>query len=375
MRVVLKPCVRERLGPDLVVIFDPREALTLVDPDGRLEVLLDELSVGPRTVPEIAAALAARGRPATGLEIQSALTGLDSLGLVEDGDGRDLPDPAAAARHFSNLVFFGGYAGLHRPRAEFVRRLRAAHVLVLGVGGGGSSLLMCLTGLGIGKLTLVDRDDLEPRNFARQFVYRHADLGRSKVERAAEWVREFDPTVEVRPVDRWISGPGDLADLVDGVDLVAGGLDGHPDAALWVNEAAVRAGVPLVTGGMTMSQLVYYSVDPGRSRCRQCDERGAPDPAAASAAAIGRRRFRELRITNGLIGPLAMQIGSLVGYEALRYLTGFEPPRAAGAYVKLDLRTGLTPEREPFADHPDCPVCPLAPAGAGGRRDAQVVAP
>src|SRR5690606_21292839 len=136
---------------------------------------------------------------------------------------------AVAERHFSNLEFFAAYSGLRRPRTDFLHRLRSAHVLVLGVGGGGSALVMSLAGLGVGRLTLVDRDDLEPRNFARQFLYRHADLGRSKVDRAAEWVREFDPTIEVRTVDRWIGGPADLADLVSGVDAVAGGLDGHPD--------------------------------------------------------------------------------------------------------------------------------------------------
>jgi hypothetical protein len=44
-------------------------------------------------------------------------------------------------------------------------------------------------------------------------------------------------------------------------------------------------------------------------------------------------------------------------YEALRYLTAFEPPRAAGAHVVLDLETGLVPRRVPFAGDPDCPVC------------------
>lgn len=374
MRVVLKECIRERLGEDLVVIFDPREAITLADPDGQVEALLDELSRAPRAIPEICAALNTRGQSVSESEVESALAGLDSLGLVEDGDQVDLGDPPADARHFSNLVFFGGFSRLHRSRAELMRRMREAHALVLGAGGGGSSLVMSLAGLGIGRLTLVDRDDLEPRNFARQFLYRHADLGRSKVARAAEWVREFDPTIEVRPVDRWISSPADLADLVEGVDVVAGGLDGHPDAQLWVNEAAVRAGVPLVVGGMTRSQVVYYSVYPGQSSCRQCDEVDAPAPGEQSTAAIGRRRAREVRTTNGLIGPLAMQIGSLVAYEVLRYLTGIEPPRAAGSYVRLDLRTGLVPEWTPFTQDPDCPVCKLAPTRAGDQRGVAVAA-
>ncbi|MDP4511874.1 hypothetical protein Q9G87_58815 [Nonomuraea sp. G32] len=61
--------------------------------------------------------------------------------------------------------------------------------------------------------------------------------------------------------------------------------------------------------------------------------------------------------TNMVIGPLAMQIGSLVAYEALRYLTGFEPPRAAGTIVQLDLHTGLTPRYQAITRDPECPVC------------------
>jgi molybdopterin-synthase adenylyltransferase len=369
VKATLKQCVRERRGAELVVIVDPREAVTLADPDGAVEALLDELSRAPRAVPELVTALSLRGHLVGEADLTSSLAALDSLGLVEDGEQLSLSDADLDDRHTSNLNFFSIYAGLDRPRAQFVRRLREAHVVVLGVGGAGSSLVMCLAGLGIGHLTLVDRDDVEPRNLARQFLYRHADLGRSKVERAAEWVREFDPGIDVRAVDRWVSSAADLTDLLDGADLVSGGLDGHPDAPLWVNDAAVRAGVPLVVGGMLRSELVYYSVDPGRSPCRRCDEVSLAGAEPDTVAAIGRRGFRAEEPVNGLTGILAMHIGSHIAGEALRYLTGIEPPRAAGSYVRIDLRNGMVPVWEPFAADPDCPVCPLVP---GGRRAAPI---
>lgn len=352
MRVVLKECVWETLGDELLVVTDPREVITLADPDGQVAALFAELEQGPCTAAELAERL--------GIEEQDVLSGfegLDSLGLVERAEDRSLGDPDADARHFSNLAFFGTFARLDTSRAEFVRRLRRSHVLVLGVGGGGSALLMSLAGLGVGRLTLVDRDDVEPRNFARQFVYRHEDVGQSKVERAAAWVRAFDPSIEVRAVDRWISGPEDLKDLLDGVDLMAGGLDGHPEAHLWVNEAAVRAGIPLVVGGMTRSQVMYYSVDPGRSPCVQCDWRDRPPAEEQSAGGFIERNRAEMTATNTLIGPLALQIGALVAHEALRYLTGYEPPQAAGAFVKFDLRDGMAPQRQEFFSAPGCPVC------------------
>ncbi|MFG1682340.1 HesA/MoeB/ThiF family protein [Nonomuraea sp. NPDC049269] len=357
MRVALKECAWEPLGEDVLVLVDPREVITLGDEEGQVAALFAALDRGPCTVAELRGRLADTGVDLGEADVRAAIEALDSLGLVECESDRTLGDPDLDARHFSNLAFFGGFAGLDKPRADFVTKLRRSHVLVLGVGGGGSSLVQCLAGLGVGKLTLVDRDDVELRNFARQFLYHHADIGRSKVECAAEWVRAYDPSIEVRAVDRWISGPEDLKDLLDGVDLVAGGLDGHPEAHLWVNEAAVRAGVPLVMGGMTRSQVTYYSVDPGRSACAQCDWSDRPAPDEPSAGGFVERNRAKLIQQNTLIAPIAMQIGSLLAYEALRYLTGFEQPQAAGAFIKVDLRNGLTPERQPFTADPHCRVC------------------
>ncbi|MCX0241881.1 HesA/MoeB/ThiF family protein [Streptomyces drozdowiczii] len=359
MRVALKECSWQTVGEDLVVVFDPRESITLADPEGKVEALLSVLHESPRSTPGLRTALAARGVTVTDEELESGLAGLAGLGLVECEQGRFTGDPAVDERHFSNLAFFGTFSDLDRHRTEFLSRVRDAHVLVLGVGGGGSSLVQCLAGLGAGRLTLLDHDRVETRNFARQFLYRHEDVGRSKVERAAAWVRAYDPDIEVRTVDRWVAGPEDLTDLTDGVDLMVGGLDGHPDAGLWVNEAAVRAGVPLVVGGATRTLLSYMSVDPGMSACLACEFSQRPEEGTGAAAAED--LVHGMRTTNPLIGPVAMQIGSLIALEGLRYLTGFQQPLAAGARIRLDLREGMAGSRIPFNKDPDCPVCALAP--------------
>jgi hypothetical protein len=111
---------------------------------------------------------------------------------------------------------------------------------------------------------------------------------------------------------------------------------------------------------MTRTQLIYFSVDPGRSACLRCDESDIPGPAEHSSAAVAHRLTRDLRLANGLTGPMAMQVGSLVSYEVMRYLTGIEPPRAAGCRVVLDLRNGLIPVWQPFPRDPACPACALA---------------
>ncbi|WP_326770557.1 ThiF family adenylyltransferase (plasmid) [Streptomyces sp. NBC_01591] len=362
MRVALKECSWRAVGEDLVIVFDPRESITLEDPEGKIGALLSVLRKGPRSISELRAELAAQDVDVTEEDLGKGIEGLTGLGLIERAEGRSTDDPAVDERHFSNLAFFGTFADLDRHRTDFLQRVRDAHVLVLGVGGGGSSLVQCLAGLGVGELTLLDHDRVESRNFARQFLYRHEDIGRSKVERAKAWVRAYDPDIEVHTVDRWVAGPEDLADVTDGIDLIAGGLDGHPDAGLWVNEAAVRAGVPMVAGGATRTLLSYISVNPGVSPCLACEFSQRPAEGTASAAAED--IVYGMRTTNPLIGPVAMQVGSLIALESLRYLTGFQEPLAAGARIRLDLRNGLAGSRVPFPDVPDCPVCALAPVRA-----------
>ncbi|WP_336207260.1 HesA/MoeB/ThiF family protein [Nonomuraea sp. LPB2021202275-12-8] len=366
MRVALKECEWEQAGEDLVVVFDAREAITLSDPDGQVAALLSELRRAPQTAAELSTALGGHGFDVSEEDVGQGLSGLDSLGLVESADGRSLGDPGEDERQFSNLSFYGSYAALNRHRAGFQRSMREAHILVLGVGGGGSSLVQCLAGLGVGEMTLVDQDRVESRNFARQFLYRHADLGLSKAERAAAWVRDYDPNIKVNAVDRWISAPEDLADLVQGIDLIAGGLDGHPHANLWANESAVRAGVPYVLGGANRTQVMYLSVDPGRTPCLACDYEDRP--IGDGSEAIAYRLVENMKLSNPLTGPMAMQVGSLLAFEAQRYLTGYEPPRAAGFRVTLDLRKGLLPEWQALPANPDCEVCRLAPPRGGAGR-------
>jgi molybdopterin-synthase adenylyltransferase len=355
--VGLKDCAWERSGDALIVMLDRREVVHLVDRDGSAELLLSVLRDRPQSPEDLLDVLAARGVEVDAEQLAAGLHVLDQAGLVEDATGLGLEDPQSDARHFSNLAFFGQFSDLNRSRASFVCRIRRAHVVQLGVGGGGSAIVQCLAGMGVGSLTLVDRDDVEPRNFSRQFLYRHADIGRSKVDRAAEWVREYDPTIQVRAVDRWIAEPDDLDGLFDGADVVTGTFDEPPGAQAWVNEAVVGAATPLVSGALFGSQLVYSSVDPGRSACSACAQSAAADARSPGPEGLAVRLDERLPRTNRLTGPVAAVIGALIAQEAVRYITGFQPPYAAGALVFLDVNHGFESRRVPITRDPDCDVC------------------
>lgn len=88
------------------------------------------------------------------------------------------------------------FAALGLDAGEAQQRLRAAHVSVLGVGGIGGAVLAELVGAGVGGLTLIDGARVVLKNLNRQYLYRHSDIGRPKVEAAREWVCERLPETE-----------------------------------------------------------------------------------------------------------------------------------------------------------------------------------
>jgi hypothetical protein len=82
--------------------------------------------------------------------------------------------------------------------------------------------------------------------------------------------------------------------------------------------------------------------------------------AGREADAAGVRLSSGLPRANRAVGPAAALVGSLVAFEALRYLTRYEPPYAAGATVHVDIANGCQQRREPWPVDPDCPLCRLA---------------
>jgi molybdopterin/thiamine biosynthesis adenylyltransferase len=242
-------------------------------------------------------------------------------------------------------------------------------VLVLGTGGLNSTVVPHLAGLGVGRLTLLDHDVVQSRNFARQYLYRHADIGTPKVERAAEWVRRFDPSIDVGTVSGRVDNPHTIAELLDlyRPDAVVAGIDSPDQVDAWVNQACVPAGVPFVRGGMWVTQGVVWSVDPGRSACVNCrsTEEDPVEPVAGTAdldAELATVRLHATRPrTNRGIGPVAGLLGSLAAFEILRYLTRFEPPAYAGRPMMIDFAAGCAMHHTSWSRDPHCTVCAAAP--------------
>jgi molybdopterin/thiamine biosynthesis adenylyltransferase len=346
----------------LLLSLDPRSRVELADPTGQVRALLLHLREGTRTPAELRVALAGRWPEVTQGEVDDALAFLDELGWLEDAAAPERLSDYERERYFSNLAFFDAFTTLGRGREEIQRELLDAHVVVLGAGGLGSSVLQNLSGFGVSRLTVLDFDRVELKNFARQFTYTEAVLGRPKVEEVAAWLRAFDSRLEVTAVNARVEGPDDVRALLGAADLLVSAIDDPDEVDLWVNEACVGAGVPFIRGGLAYMQGLYWSVDPGRSACRQCLEahRATLEQGVDKALVTWERVLQNERVNRG-IGPVAQLVGSLVAMEALRYLTRIVEPVSAGTYRLVDFSGDCSTSADAWQADPACHVCATAP--------------
>lgn len=216
--------------------------------------------------------------------------------------------------------------------------LKAARLAVVGTGGLGAPVSLYLAAAGIGSLTLIDPDVVDLSNLQRQVLYADSDLGRPKVQAAAERLKALNPHVTVHGVQAALTGESAL-DLLAGHDLV---LDGTDDFAtrFAVNGACVQLGLPLVSGaiGRWTGQVGVFGARP----CYRCLVPEIP-PDAETCSAVG------------VIGALAGVIGSMMALEAIKVITG-AGEALTGRLLIYDALSAQTRTVRIGAD-PDCTVC------------------
>ncbi|HID89077.1 MAG TPA: HesA/MoeB/ThiF family protein [Anaerolineales bacterium] len=221
-------------------------------------------------------------------------------------------------------------------------RLAASRVLVVGAGGLGSAACFYLAAAGVGTLGVVDADVVALSNLNRQILHATADLGRPKTESAAETLRALNPDLTViRRPERLT--PARAEALAAEYSLVVECSDNFETKFL-VNEACVKAGVPLVWASVLAWEGQMSVVLPGRGPCYRCLFPPTPDLSGAPTAA-----------EVGILGAVAGTMGALEAVEAVKVLLGIGRP-LVGRLLAWDGLTG-TFDIVAFERQPGCPVC------------------
>ena len=223
------------------------------------------------------------------------------------------------------------------------KKLLAARVLVIGVGGLGSPAAMYLAAAGVGTIGIVDDDVVDLSNQHRQIIHGTGNVGMPKVESAAETVTSINPDVTVKPYHIRVSA-GNIAELIAGYDVIVDAADNFSTKFL-INDACVLAGKPYIYGGALRFEGQLMTYVPGRGPCYRCIFRDMP--AAGEVPSCKEA---------GVLGAVVGVIGSMQAVEAVKLILGVGKPLTARLMtfdaLAMTCRAVPLPEREP-----DCPVC------------------
>jgi sulfur-carrier protein adenylyltransferase/sulfurtransferase len=206
------------------------------------------------------------------------------------------------------------------------RRLERARLLIVGAGGLGSPAALYLAAAGVGHLTIVDGDRVEPSNLHRQILHTTARVGVDKVESAAIALRALNPQVTVHAVRETVTASTADA-LVRGHDVVVDGTDNFA-ARYAIADACVRAGIPYVYASVQRWDGQLSVFHPPRGPCYRCLFPTPPAPGEVPTCAEA-----------GVIGAAPGLLGAWQALEALKLLGGLGTP-LIGQLLLLDLASG-----------------------------------
>ncbi len=217
-----------------------------------------------------------------------------------------------------------------------------SQVLIIGLGGLGSPAAMYLAASGVGRLVIVDHDQVDLTNLQRQIVHTTSAIGEDKTASAARQLAALNPDIEITAINRKLD-EAELLAQVRAADAVVDASDNFA-TRFAVNRACVQAKRPLVSGAVVRfeGQVAVFRPDLPDSPCYRClyADTNAPDDACAEF---------------GVLAPAAGVIGSLQATETLKVLLGIGQT-LAGRLLILDL-LNMEWRTLRLRKDPACPVC------------------
>src|SRR3982750_1362986 len=249
---------------------------------------------------------------------------------------------AATALSNEEILRYSRHLIMPEVGMEGQQKLKAARVLCIGTGGLGSPMALYLAAAGVGTLGLVDFDVVDYTNLQRQIIHFTADVGRKKLDSAADKLKAINPYLDLRTFDTKLSSANALEMFRD-FDIIADGTDNFPTRYL-VNDACVLTGKPNVYGSIFRfeGQASVFATDDGP--CYRCLYPEPPPPGLVPSCAEG-----------GVLGILPGLVGTVQATEAIKLILGIGTPLVG----RLLLVNALDAQFRSVAVRrdPGCPAC------------------
>ncbi|MEM0445570.1 MAG: molybdopterin-synthase adenylyltransferase MoeB [Nitrososphaerota archaeon] len=248
----------------------------------------------------------------------------------------------AASLSLQEIRRYGRHLIMPEVGIEGQRRIKNARVLIVGAGGLGAPVSLYLTAAGVGKIGLVDFDEVDETNLQRQVIFTTPDVGRKKVDVAKDRLLKLNPHIEVETYDTQLSSDNAL-EIISNYDIVVDATDNFPTRYL-LSDACVFLKKPLVYGSIFRfdGQVSVFHAEKGP--CYRCLYPEPPPPGLVPSCAEG-----------GVLGVLPGIIGSLQANETLKLIVGIGQP-LIGRLLLVDALNMTFRELSINKDR-NCPVC------------------
>lgn len=231
---------------------------------------------------------------------------------------------------------------LKQVGARGQKRIMNGSVLIIGAGGLGAPAGLYLAAAGVGKIGIADADVVDLSNLQRQVIHTTPDVGKPKVESAAETMRAINPDVEVVTYRTFVDS-SNVAQLIEGYDFIIDGTDNFA-AKFLINDACVLGGKPFSHAGILRFDGQLFTYVPGEGPCYRCIFGYPPPPDAVPTCSQA-----------GVIGAMGGVIGSLQAMEAVKFLIG-KGDLLTGRLLTYNALTMKFREVK-LPRNPKCPIC------------------
>jgi adenylyltransferase/sulfurtransferase len=189
------------------------------------------------------------------------------------------------------------------------KKIKAASVLVIGTGGLGSPVALYLAAAGVGRIGLVDYDQVDASNLQRQVIHGTSGIGTLKVESARQRMLDLNPDIQVEVFNEPFTSQNAMR-IAQDYDILIDGTDNFPTRYL-TNDVSVLTGKPNVYGSIYRFDGQVSVFDARQGPCYRCLFPEPPPPGLVPSCAEG-----------GVLGVLPGTIGTLQATEALKLILG-----------------------------------------------------
>jgi molybdopterin-synthase adenylyltransferase len=263
--------------------------------------------------------------------------------LLKDGDSLYILPAVAGGAELTNedMQRYSRQIMLEEIGFVGMEKLRSAKICVVGVGGIGNPIVTQLAAMGVGKLKIVDRDVVEISNLHRQHLYNEADIGKVKVEVAAERLKKINHHVQIEAVPLSIT-KYTAESIVKGMDIIIDALD-TVDARYALNDACIKYNIPFIYAGALGMLGSVCTILPNKSACLRCMFPALAEEDMPTCS------------TEGVHPSILYLVAGIQVSEAVKIVTG-QQPTLVNKLLYIDLNE-LSFDKIEMSRHEICPSC------------------